>query len=830
MDRQSSRSSTNSHKGKKKQASEEDKVTEIIVIFSKHLEQETLSQTIIDVFFEIMDNNKKLPKNSEDRVINMFLSSLISVISLKEDDQIAYKCLKILTKFLKNDNLLLTKFKPNSLILKKMNFDFWIQRPEFSKGAIDLVTFLLRFYTSIDYESFSDKTDIINLLKRSEMLKCWTDLEDLATGVDSFHKKSEETLTSHSKYISTLNKKIDKNTKNLDSLNTTCNEIKIQVDRIVDKTQNELRNEIISECRSIVKVRMDEMVDLVEKFATLVKTTERKQKEFEQRVEQKYALQSTRKDQIEDILKDHIDLIKKLHSQQQGCTDSVTELSKEVNEKIKEVKDDMSIKNKLFEFEKDIIKFSETMDEFKTDQNSFKLIIEEDLESWKSISQNMVKETKAQLKVFDKSLNKLSIPELEKLEEKIQFVEQEIVNVKNTQIKHSNSMKLETSIKSKSKGGEKFTSEEIRNFGEELDAISLFVQRFADTHIFDQIRIIKDPDVTVKEKMDTMDWLARNSEFISTDAVTNCLKEFQELYSVENPQRKNEYINSRNHSMAVVNVLQLIEHTEKLEPDEDTDYKFSLYYSILEPLLKNNYNLEKAADMEIIDVIMRSLVQSLRELESIKSRDPGMKGYVYQKYKFDLKSEEVLPKNHLFKYILRCLTSCMRNQKIIQSFLCDNEDNIRVILKIIEKVRDEEILANSNKILRIIFRDDHRVNDFLIERRQKFKTNEVKAYLGMDENTLSEVINSILEGIGNNDFSEIVLVESTAAALNFVKNKDLIKFIVPQNIQNLIKLVTENYEKPRVLAIQCIQIIAELEEYKKYIINLGAEDILEIDV
>ena len=43
-----------------------------------------------------------------------------------------------------------------------------------------------------------------------------------------------------------------------------------------------------------------------------------------------------------------------------------------------------------------------------------------------------------------------------------------------------------------------------------------------------------------------------------------------------------------------------------LEPSDDTDYKFSLLYSILEPLLINNYNLEKAIDIEIVDIMMRS--------------------------------------------------------------------------------------------------------------------------------------------------------------------------------------------------------------------------------
>lgn len=145
-------------------------------------------------------------------------------------------------------------------------------------------------------------------------------------------------METHSVRISTLSNKINENTQNLDTFNTRVNDLNIQVDRILDKTQNELKTEIIQECRGIVKVRMDEMVDLIEKFATLVKTTERNQKEFEQRIKSEYNLQSTRKDKIEDILKDHIDLIKKLHFQQQGSSNNITELTKDFNNKFAEVK------------------------------------------------------------------------------------------------------------------------------------------------------------------------------------------------------------------------------------------------------------------------------------------------------------------------------------------------------------------------------------------------------------------------------------------------------------------------------------------------------------
>jgi hypothetical protein len=37
----------------------------------------------------------------------------------------------------------------------------------------------------------------------------------------------------------------------------------------------------------------------------------------------------------------------------------------------------------------------------------------------------------------------------------------------------------------------------------------------------------------MREKMNEMDWLARNAEFLSPDAITKCLLAFKELYNTD---------------------------------------------------------------------------------------------------------------------------------------------------------------------------------------------------------------------------------------------------------------------------------------------------------
>ena len=59
----------------------------------------------------------------------------------------------------------------------------------------------------------------------------------------------------------------------------------------------------------------------------------------------------------------------------------------------------------------------------------------------------------------------------------------------------------------------------------------------------------------------------------------------------------------------------------------------------------------------------------------------------------------------------------MRSQKVILVFLKDKE-NIELVLKLIQQIKDEEILANANKILRIILRDDHEIHELLVNNRK----------------------------------------------------------------------------------------------------------------
>jgi hypothetical protein len=61
-----------------------------------------------------------------------------------------------------------------------------------------------------------------------------------------------------------------------------------------------------------------------------------------------------------------------------------------------------------------------------------------------------------------------------------------------------------------------------------------------------------------------------------------------------------------------------------------------------------------------------------------------------------------------FKYLIRCITSALRNEFGVQEFLNTgaNERYLKRVMRVLEEFEEEEIVANSAKIVRLCLRDD----------------------------------------------------------------------------------------------------------------------------
>ena len=57
------------------------------------------------------------------------------------------------------------------------------------------------------------------------------------------------------------------------------------------------------------------------------------------------------------------------------------------------------------------------------------------------------------------------------------------------------------------------------------------MQRFIDEHAVNMTQEVRQDELPMTRKMDWMDWLARNAEFLSSEAIKKCLFSFKDLYN-----------------------------------------------------------------------------------------------------------------------------------------------------------------------------------------------------------------------------------------------------------------------------------------------------------
>jgi hypothetical protein len=131
-----------------------------------------------------------------------------------------------------------------------------------------------------------------------------------------------------------------------------------------------------------------------------------------------------------------------------------------------------------------------------------------------------------------------------------------------------------------------------------------------------------------------------------------------------------------------------LELYSKQTRDEEVNQKLTILFSILEPLLINDQNLDKALSMQCVVTITKFLDRS-----SISEKPPMF-----------------------VKYLIRCLTSCLRQDQGILSAL-QTMDFVDKMIEIVRTIADEEMVANGCKCIRISCRDDMNL-DVLVKKRK----------------------------------------------------------------------------------------------------------------
>lgn len=128
------------------------------MLYSKNLEADAVSLELQDLFFKLAEQRTQLPGNATTNLIDSFLASLVSIVSINPEYKLSVRAVQVLFNYLKSDPKVFKRFKPNKAIVKNMNLSAYVlsSNPKDSELALDFCAFLLRYHREIDYTDFSD--------------------------------------------------------------------------------------------------------------------------------------------------------------------------------------------------------------------------------------------------------------------------------------------------------------------------------------------------------------------------------------------------------------------------------------------------------------------------------------------------------------------------------------------------------------------------------------------------------------------------------------------------------------------------------------------------
>eukprot|EP00347_Sterkiella_histriomuscorum_P015644 403356242 len=361
--------------------------------------------------------------------------------------------------------------------------------------------------------------------------------------------------------------------------------------------------------------------------------------------------------------------------------------------------------------------------------------------------------------------------------------EAEIARLKNDIVGNLDSVrKMEDFLNNNSK---------LNSLVEEANKLWTFFQKFIDEHSVDRIKIIRSRDNSLTDKINAMDWLARYAEFVTPDQISNVVMAFKDLYSGPDAQLRDSFINHKHNSEAIPTVVQMLRNLRSkrntIALDEETfDQNMSILLSILEPLLINDQNLETFFKLQVVPDLCQLLYEQPLPSENAMS---GAK--VFRQH---------------FKYAIRCITSCLRNELGVQEVM-KNDTYFKRVLRILEEFQEEEIVANSSKILRLILRDD------------VFYDRVVMAY--------SQIGNFLLQLMNQHFYSAAVIQETTAAFRNYTRKPNYLNTINSDLLKVLVNVVRDpKFDKQKFVTLQAIKNLIRSAEHERYFKQIGANDVI----
>ncbi len=282
-----------------------------------------------------------------------------------------------------------------------------------------------------------------------------------------------------------------------------------------------------------------------------------------------------------------------------------------------------------------------------------------------------------------------------------------------------------------------------------FDSCWTYIQQFADLHAVDKAREVKVPDGNYTAKLNCLDWLIRYHEYLSGKSSILVIDAFKEVIHPSKVHERSTYASAKHASDIMNQLLTSMRNIKKGTAPEEVRQSLTdagTYMAILEITLVNDQNVETGISLGVI----KDLAQFITFFRT--NYDPKQSAGE-------------------LKLTVRCLTYCFRNIKAIDSIL-DLPTGLTTVVALIQSSKDEEIVANSIKIVRVCLRSDKQYDKVV----QKIPT-----LLGM-----------MLQLLSTHSFSVIILEEATAAIRNYTRKVHVLDTIDdPGMLGPLCKLAAE---------------------------------------
>ena len=186
----------------------------------------------------------------------------------------------------------------------------------------------------------------------------------------------------------------------------------------------------------------------------------------------------------------------------------------------------------------------------------------------------------------------------------------------------------------------------------------------------DKVEIIKNPQESYDNKIEVLGWLARYSEFVTVPMITQVIVTFKELLIPNaNPTIRNNYIQAKHSSHAVLNIVKMVQVLKYKFNDEDGKQKLAVMLSILEPAIVNDENVTIAIHLELVEILQDFMLFALEDIENNKTKKPEPPPKASKSTKSGKGAKPAEPELPVepstnaplyLKLLIRCLTSCLR--------------------------------------------------------------------------------------------------------------------------------------------------------------------------